>query len=128
MLPGQLDVAVDLRCRGMRATRNRRLDAVATDLGGSLREVVDAHREELKAIVARHRGREVALFGSVARGDASPESDIDLLVTFEQGASLFDLVRIERELEALLGRPVDVVSSAALLDEDHDIRRDAVRL
>lgn len=112
----------------MRATRNRRLDAVATDLSGSLREVVDAHREELKAIVARHRGREVALFGSVARGDASPESDIDLLVTFEQGASLFDLVRIERELEALLGRPVDVVSSAALLDEDHDIRRDAVRL
>lgn len=76
----------------------------------------------------RHRGRTVALFGSVARGDESPTSDVDLLVEFEPGSSLFDLLHISEELEALLGVPVDVVSVGGLKDRDHHIRREAVTL
>ncbi len=95
---------------------------------GALRTLVDANREEIKAIVARHRGRSVALFGSVARGEETPASDLDFLVDFDTGASLFDLVRIEMDLTELLGREVDVVSSGGLLPEDDDVRQDAVRL
>lgn len=93
-----------------------------------LMTLVAAHRGELKAIVARHHGRSVAVFGSVARGDEGPQSDIDLLVEFEQGASLFDQVRIGQDAAELLGRRVDVVSAGALRAEDEDIRADAVVL
>jgi predicted nucleotidyltransferase len=44
-----------------------------------LRELVEAHRDEIRRIVASHHGRSVAMFGSVARGDESPSSDIDFL-------------------------------------------------
>lgn len=56
------------------------------------------------------------------------DSDLDFLVEFDTGASLFDLVRIEMDLEDLLGRPVDVVSVGGLLPEDDDVRNDAVPL
>lgn len=68
------------------------------------------------------------MFGSVARGDENPDSDIDLLVEFEQGASLFDQVRISEAASELLGRQVDVVSARALREEDDDVRADAVAL
>lgn len=93
-----------------------------------LRALVEAHRSEIKAIVARHKGTSVAIFGSVARGDETADSDIDFLVQFGEGASLFDLVRAEIELEELLAHRVDVVSVGGLLPEDDDVRQDAVRL
>lgn len=68
------------------------------------------------------------MFGSVARGEDGPRSDVDFLVEFERGSSLFDLVRLEAALSDLLGCPVDVVSAGALLDRDDDIRRDLVGL
>jgi len=70
----------------------------------------------------------VAIFGSVARGDETPESDIDLLVEFEPGASLLDLARIKLDIEDFIGRTVDVVSLGSLLVGDDDVRRDAVTL
>ena len=93
-----------------------------------LRGLVEAHRDEIKSIVAHHKGTSVAIFGSVARGDETADSDIDFLVQFGDGASLFDLVRAELELEQLLGQRVDVVSVGALLPEDDDVRQDAVAL
>jgi len=93
-----------------------------------LRALVEAHRDEIKATVARHKGVRVALFGSVARGDETPDSDIDLLVDFAPRASLFDVVRIEMDLAELLGRKVDVMSRRALNERDDDIRREAVLL
>jgi hypothetical protein len=98
---------------------------LATTPLGSL---VEQHRRQIVALVKGHRGRTVAVFGSVARGEDRPDSDIDFLVEFEPGTSLFDLMRLEDELRALLGRSVDVVSTGALLDRDDDIRRDAVAL
>ncbi len=93
-----------------------------------LMTLVATNRDELKTIVSRHHGRSVAVFGSVARGDEGPHSDIDLLVEFEHGASLFDQVRIGQDAAELLGHPVDVVSAGGLRPEDDDIRADAVAL
>jgi predicted nucleotidyltransferase len=80
------------------------------------------------AVAARHHGNRVRLFGSVARGDDRPDSDIDLLVDFDQDSSLFDLMRMTRELEELLGHPVDVVSTAGLKDRDGHILSEFVDL
>lgn len=70
--------------------------------------------EEILQIAARHGAQNVRIFGSAARGEARPDSDIDFLVTLEIGRSLLDLARLLRELEALLGRNVDVVTEAGL--------------
>ena len=90
--------------------------------------VLEAKRDEIRQIVRRHRGTSVSVFGSVARGDESADSDVDFLVEFEPGSSLFDLLHISEELELLLGTSVDVVSAGGLKERDHHIRREAVRL
>jgi uncharacterized protein len=92
------------------------------------RALAEAKRNEINEVVRRHKGRSIAVFGSVARGDDGPDSDIDFLVEFEQGSSLFDLMAVEEELEALLGVPVDVVSAGGLKERDDHIRREAVPL
>jgi hypothetical protein len=56
----------------------------------------------------------LALFGSVARGEATPDSDIDLLVEFDRPVGLFELFALQDSLEALFGRPVDVGTAAGL--------------
>ena len=77
---------------------------------------VSPYRESLAALARRWRVRELSLFGSALRDDFGPESDVDLLVTFEAGEtwSLLDLVEMKLELEDLFGRPVDLVEAAAL--------------
>jgi len=79
-----------------------------------LRDLVDAHREEIKAIVARHHGRSIAIFGSVARGEERPGSDIDFLVEFDPGARPIEILSIGVELEEALGVKVDVGTSASV--------------
>lgn len=64
----------------------------------------------------------------MARDEESSTSDIDFLVEFENGSSLFDLLHLSEELEALLGVSVDVVSVGGLKDRDDHIRREAVPL
>ncbi len=56
----------------------------------------------------------VGVFGSMARGDASEQSDIDLIVEFSQRKSLLALVALERKISAALGRKVDLLTEAAL--------------
>ncbi len=79
-----------------------------------MREFVDAHREEIKAIVARHHGHSVAVFGSVARGDEARGSDIDFLVELAPGARPFELLALGAALEAALGVKVDVGTPESL--------------
>ncbi len=73
----------------------------------------------------RWRVTELALFGSVLRPDFGPKSDVDVLVTFAPDVSvgLFALVEMQQELEALLGRPVDLVERIAVERGENYIRR-----
>jgi len=85
-----------------------------------LRELVESHRDEIKAIVARHHGRSVALFGSVARGDEQPGSDIDFLVELAPDARPFEILTIGVELEQALGVKVDVGTPDSLRERVRD--------
>jgi predicted nucleotidyltransferase len=90
--------------------------------------IVHEHRDRIREIAERHRGRTVRVFGSVARGDAHQGSDIDFLVDFEPDSSLFDLLHLAEELEQLLDHRVDVVSAGGLKDRDREILAEAVEL
>lgn len=65
-------------------------------------------------IARRHGAHNVRLFGSRAHGTASADSDLDLLVDFESGRDLFDLVGLKQDLEAQTGLHVDVLTERAL--------------
>jgi len=71
-------------------------------------------RAAVLRLAAQHGARDVRVFGSVARGDAGPGSDLDLLVDFEPGRSLLDQVALTQDLEQLLGTHVDVVTEDGL--------------
>ena len=71
-------------------------------------------RQEILQVCARHGARNVRVFGSVARGEADEESDIDFVVEFESGASLLDHAALLLELQELLDSKVDVVSDRGL--------------
>jgi predicted nucleotidyltransferase len=75
---------------------------------------IEQHRSEILAIARRNGATSVRIFGSAARGEDGPESDIDLLVELEPGRSLLDHSRLILELEALLERSVHVVTPASL--------------
>jgi predicted nucleotidyltransferase len=83
---------------------------------------------EVAAFCRRWKVQELAVFGSVLRGDFRPDSDIDLLVTFEADANwgLFEQAAMESELAALLGRRVDLVSKRAIERSANWIRRQAI--
>lgn len=65
----------------------------------------------------RYKVKEIGVFGSVVRGEHQQTSDIDVLVDFEEGADLFDLVGLGLFLEEKLGQKVDVVPKRALREE-----------
>lgn len=73
-----------------------------------------ARREQILSCAAIHGARNVRVFGSIARGEAEADSDIDLLVKMDQGRSLLDLVGLWQELEDLLGAHVDVLSEGGV--------------
>ena len=77
---------------------------------------MDLHkkRKEILHIAERHGAHNIRVFGSVARGEDQPESDVDLLVDMASGRSLLDLVGLGQDLEELLDRKVDVVTDASL--------------
>src|SRR3712207_1450874 len=71
-------------------------------------------RDDILRIAAAHGGRDVRVFGSWARDEAPPDSDIDLLIRLDPGRSLLDIIAIKQDLEDLLDRPVDVVTETGL--------------
>ena len=77
-------------------------------------KLLKERREAVVALAARHGARNLRIFGSAARGETGPESDIDLLVKMEEGRSLLDLSALVLELQDLLGVKVDVVSEEGL--------------
>jgi predicted nucleotidyltransferase len=77
-------------------------------------EQLQARRDELIALASKHKAENLRVFGSVARGEANEDSDVDLLVHFQQGASLFDLIHLIEDTSALINTKVDVVSDGGL--------------
>jgi predicted nucleotidyltransferase len=79
-------------------------------LRDSILQILEINRDNLRG----YGVISIALFGSVARGEAGPRSDVDLLVDVDDEVTLFGLSRIKHHLEDLLGMPVDLVTSDAL--------------
>lgn len=94
-----------------------------------LRPLLLQNREQILKTAARYGAYNVRIFGSVARGDANPSSDIDFLVSMEPGRSLMDLGGLLYDLRRILGREVDVVTEKGLRPRIRDrVLREAVPL
>jgi predicted nucleotidyltransferase len=94
-----------------------------------LGQLLLAHREQVLSIATTHRASNVQVFGSVARGEDTPESDVDFLVEFERGVTLFDFIALRDDLEKELNVKVDVGTSTSLKERIKGrVLADAVRL
>jgi uncharacterized protein len=80
---------------------------------------------EIEAFCRRHRIRRLSLFGSVLRDDFNPDSDVDVLVDFEQGVDLglLEIISMENELSAILGRKADLVDREEVEESANYLRR-----
>lgn len=102
-------------------------DSTQTNLG--IREIIGDKRDAVLQLAAQHGAYNVRVFGSVAHGEATPSSDVDLLVDFRPDYTLWDTIGLAQDLTALLGRKVDVANAARLRpDFRMGILRDAVPL
>jgi hypothetical protein len=94
-----------------------------------LNDLLKSKRDEIIKTAAKHGAHNVRVFGSVARGEADAQSDIDLLVEFKQGTTLLGHAALISELEELLGVKVDVVSDRGLRERVRDrVLNEAVAL
>lgn len=102
----------------------------APDLGEAHPQLLlEAAAPVLKVLAAERGYSQLAVFGSIARKQARPDSDIDLLVKGPDGASSFDFVDFKMLLEQVLGREIDLIGYGGLKPRlDDDIRREAVPL
>ena len=95
----------------------------------ALNDLLKTKREEILSIAAKHGAYNVRVFGSVARGDDGPDSDIDLLINLEPNRSLLDHAALMLELQELLNCKVDIASERGLKPRVRDrILREAVYL
>lgn len=94
-----------------------------------INEIIGNNKANILAVARKYGASQVRVFGSVARGVADEKSDIDFLVELEPGRSLFDLGGLLSELQALLGRPVDVITPAGLRPRIRDrVLKEAIPL
>jgi uncharacterized protein len=80
----------------------------------TIEQLLAEKREEILRLAASRGARNVRVFGSVARGEARDDSDIDLLVDVESGRSLLDVVGLWLDLQELLGRKVDLLTEGGV--------------
>ncbi len=93
------------------------------------KEDIFKRRGEIIAVAQKYGASDIRIFGSVARGDATEESDLDLVVQFESGRSLFDHGGLLMDLRELLGMKVDVIDEGALSGRfEQMVRREAIPL
>jgi hypothetical protein len=88
-----------------------------------------ARRDEILRLAEQHGASNVRVFGSVARGDARPDSDVDIVVEFPARKSIFDLVGLWLDITELIGVDVSLLTDEALEGEfKTNVERDAVPL
>ena len=79
-------------------------------------EALKRRRDVIYVIASQYGAKNIRVFGSVARGDAGPQSDIDLVVDFEPGTSLMDHGALIMDLQEELGCRVDIISARGMRD------------
>lgn len=84
-------------------------------------EELRTRRDDILALAERYGAYNVRVFGSVARGEATPESDFDLLVTARSGTSMFEIIGLWLDLKELLGRDVSLITDG--IDDQRFLRR-----
>jgi len=89
---------------------------------------ISISEEKLKEICLKNQVKELSIFGSALRDDFNSDSDIDLLITYDDNThySLFDIVRIKEEFESFLKRPVDLVNRKAIELSKNHFRKKAI--
>ena len=85
-----------------------------TESVGKDTRAIEGIRETIRPVLRRHGIKRAGIFGSVVRGEATPESDVDVLVEMDRQASLLDFIGVKLDLEDVLGRRVDLVEYAAI--------------
>lgn len=90
-------------------------------------EILDLLRSLQTDLSVRYKVRRIGIFGSFARVESRPDSDVDILVGFNPGADLFDLIEFSQYLEEKIGRHVDLATPRALRPEIREsVFRDVV--
>ena len=92
---------------------------------------ISAKRDEIYAIARKHKAEKLWVFGSCARREERPDSDLDLLVDFNDGASLFTASKLKTSLSGFLGCDVDVVSSRCIEDDSYfarEVKKDMIAI
>jgi predicted nucleotidyltransferase len=93
------------------------------------RDEIRNRRDEINRLASRHGAHDVRIFGSVARGDATDASDLDLVVRFEAGRTLMDHAGLLADLEELLGTKVDVIDADGMQSRFREVvEREALPL
>jgi hypothetical protein len=96
---------------------------------GAARDEVLRKSDLIRTLAAAHGARAVELFGSAARGEDRPGSDLDFMVELEPGRSLLDLIGLAEDLEAALGRKVETITKAGMKPRVlATARKDAIRI
>ena len=91
--------------------------------------LIERHRSQILALAEKNGLREVRVFGSMARGDTTPESDVDLLVTRTRHTSGLAIFGLEIDVQALVGRRVEVLTEGCLPDTFRErVLREAIAL
>ena len=84
-------------------------------------ELLKEKRDQIVRIAAQHEAQNLRLFGSVARGEANPDSDVDFLIELGENRSSWFPVRLIRDLEKLLGRKIDIVTEKQLKERIREL-------
>lgn len=82
--------------------------------GLGIKDLIGDKREAVLRLAARYGAYNMRVFGSVARGEARPDSDIDFLVDFHEGITIFDMIGLWQDLTELLQREVDLCTEKGL--------------
>lgn len=82
--------------------------------GTGIKQVIGEHGLRIRRLAREFHATNPRVFGSVARGEATPTSDVDIIVRFDSQATLFDHIGLRRSIQELLHRPVDIVDEAAV--------------
>ncbi len=95
----------------------------------TLAQLLGDKRQDILRLAAQHGATNVRVFGSLARGEARPDSDVDILITLDPDRSLLDLIALQQDLADLLNCKVDVVTEASVSPYIRpEVLRDAVAL